>query len=124
MMTPARRLPSAVALDDAARLTGVPVNRLRGAWRKEKLVSPYADKIALADVVRAFVALRLQAIFGEQSGIGLNLARSVPEASLMRLLNGETEVFDVMLDGAKFTVAFPREVFNELRDEILTTAGW
>jgi hypothetical protein len=43
---------------------------------------------------------------------------------LMRLLNGDTEVFDVTLDGAKFTVAFPREVFNELRDEILATAGW
>jgi hypothetical protein len=123
MMTPTRRLPSAVALDDAARLTGVPVNRLRGAWRKEKLVSPYADKIALADVVRAFVALRLQAIFGEQSGIGLNLARSVPEASLLKLLNGET-VFDVTLDGAKFSVTFPREILDELRDEILATAGW
>jgi hypothetical protein len=48
-----QRLPSQVRLDEAARLAGVTPNRLTGAWRQAKLVSPWSGAISLIDLIRA-----------------------------------------------------------------------
>src|SRR5437867_188279 len=62
-----RRMPSQIRLDEAARLAGVTTNRLTGAWRQAKLVTPWSGVISTTDLVRAVVAAHLQQIFGEQS---------------------------------------------------------
>ena len=122
--TTARRIPSQIRLDEAARLAGVTTNRLTGAWRQAKLVAPWSGVISTTDLVRAVVAAHLQRIFGEQSGVGLSITRAASEPTLNALLNGTTNTLVVDVGGAVFHVEFPSTTFAEIREELLAVAGW
>jgi hypothetical protein len=122
--TTERRIPSQIRLDEAARLAGVTPNRLTGAWRQAKLVAPWSGVISTTDLVRAVVAAHLQRIFGEQSGVGLAIARAASEPALSALLNGTSHTLVADVGGAVFHIEFPAATFGAIREELLVVAGW
>src|SRR5262245_17395965 len=121
-------LPRYMTVAETARCLGLPEARVRD-WQLQKLIAPALTKgrlqFARHDVVRMFVLLQLQDVFG-QVALATALAQAVSPAVLKRVVAHESagcaahEVcVEAELAGRMYHVALDPDAVQGLRERML-----
>lgn len=108
---------------DAAALLGVAESRFRSGWRQSGIVHPVATGyIRREDIVRAAVLVSLQAIFGEQTPLAVEMAKALTTDELLHILEADEPAVTVFLPrpARRFYVALdPRYIAGIRRGLVL-----
>jgi len=119
--------PRYLTVAEAARVLDVPESRFRASWRQNGICPAALTKgltqVRRQDVVRAAVLVSLQAIFGEQSGLAVELAKAATSEQLDALLVASTPTLQVTRSGVstgrrEFTVELDRDYLAQVRNQI------